>query len=326
MTEETSILDDKLLIAVILGICAVLMTWLLQGLGLIAMGKARPSRAGIRRVESFGDEISLGLLRERVFRSLSNFGTGSLSATDWKPFKLVAKEMASHNTVLLRFEVPNGKSLDLPVGRHLSVRAKITGNFVQRPYTPTSKPNQEGWFELLVKVYDLGKMSNYMMKMPLGATIDVRGPVGRFKYAPNMYKEIAMVCGGSGITPCLQVMRAVLESGDKEDQTKFYLLYQNRTEEDVLLRGDIDKLAKLYPYRVTVHYHLSNPRDGGWGKSNKGKSQISEKCGYITLDALKEIGPNRCDLVALCGPSGFNKSMRDMLFEIGHTKESLYTW
>lgn len=48
----------------------------------------------------------------------------------------------------------------------------------------------------------------------VGQSLDVRGPVGRFKYAKNAYRHIGLVAGGTGITPCLQLVRCVLEGPD----------------------------------------------------------------------------------------------------------------
>lgn len=45
----------------------------------------------------------------------------------------------------------------ISIGRHISVRAEVDGKKVMRPYTPTSRPDQKGYFDILVKCYDLGK-------------------------------------------------------------------------------------------------------------------------------------------------------------------------
>ena len=43
-----------------------------------------------------------------------------------------------------------------------------------------------------------------------------------------------MIAGGSGITPMLQVIAAVLD--DPDDDTELALLYANHTEGDILVR------------------------------------------------------------------------------------------
>ena len=66
--------------------------------------------------------------------------------------------------------------------------------------------------------------------------MQVRGPVGRFKYTQNMCHTIGLLAGGTGLTPCLQVIRTILEGpGAENDLTNFIFFYQNRTEEDILL-------------------------------------------------------------------------------------------
>jgi len=39
----------------------------------------------------------------------------------------------------------------------------------------------------------------------VGDTLAFKGPLPKYKYAPNIKKEIGMIAGGTGITPMLQV-------------------------------------------------------------------------------------------------------------------------
>ena len=49
-----------------------------------------------------------------------------------------------------------------------------------------------------------------------------------------------MIAGGTGITPMLQVIRAILKN--PRDTTKLYLIFANQTEEDILLRQELESL------------------------------------------------------------------------------------
>jgi len=80
-----------------------------------------------------------------------------LNPAKFKEFKILLIKQVSYNTKLFRFEIPHGKSLDLPIGRHISLKADIDGNKVIRAYTPTTRSNQQGYFDLLIKSYDLGE-------------------------------------------------------------------------------------------------------------------------------------------------------------------------
>ena len=55
--------------------------------------------------------------------------------------------------------------------------------------------------------------------------------------------HIAMLCGGTGLAPMLQVIRAIIQN--KSDKTKITLIFANKTEADILRREELDKLAKV---------------------------------------------------------------------------------
>ena len=54
-----------------------------------------------------------------------------------------------------------------------------------------------------------------------------------------------MIAGGTGTTPIMQLVRAVFR--DPEDETCLSLLFANQTEEDILLRNELEKVQKKHP-------------------------------------------------------------------------------
>ena len=97
-------------------------------------------------------------------------------------------------------------------------------------------------------------MSKYVAEMKIGDTIDVRGPKGMFLYQPNMCREIGMIAGGTGITPMLQVARAILNN--PADKTKVSLIFANVNEEDILCKDMLTEMAKKPNFKV--YYVLNN--------------------------------------------------------------------
>lgn len=291
-------------------------------------------------------DVSVGLRNEELRSSASCTSLASaaqddrvLSAAAFREFKVLKVTKVSYNTKLIRFEIPHGKSLGLSIGRHITVRARVsnhdgdganadTSNKVMRAYTPTSRPDQHGYFDLLVKSYEYGKLSPYLHSLRPGSAVEVRGPVGRFKYTPNRYvapQSMGLIAGGTGLTPCLQVIRCVLEGqGEKtssaEDKTCFTLLFQNRTEEDILLREELDALVVKYAYRLRVIYFLSNPTGPEFGtgaaatERSKADGYGTEVRGYINEQVVQSVlRPERCPYVCVCGPSGFNACVKKLL-------------
>ena len=218
---------------------------------------------------------SRGLVRESEnHKDTSDEKDKVLSPVTFRKFTLISVKDISHNTKLLVFRVPNDKPLGLPIGKHINIQAEIDGVKVSRSYTPVSKPNDTGRFELLVKSYENGRMSTYLTNMKINQTISVRGPIGRFKYIPNKHSRIGLIAGGTGITPCLQLIRYVLHGYTSIiDKTNFTLFFQNRTYHDILLKDDLDELVKLYPDRIKLVYFLSNPQGNGL-------------CNFISLSVL----------------------------------------
>ena len=98
----------------------------------------------------------------------------------------------------------------------------------------------------------------------------IRGPKGQFKYHPELARELGMIAGGTGITPMLQITRAALK--DPRDRTRISLIFANVSAEDVLLKKEIDELARAHAHRFRVFYVLNNPPpawDGGVGFVSK---------------------------------------------------------
>ena len=79
----------------------------------------------------------------------------------------------------------------------------------------------------------------------MGDTVDVKGPYTKFLYKANQWESVGMLAGGTGITPMYQVLMEILSN--PRDTTEVRLVYASRTEEDILLRLELDALAAVYP-------------------------------------------------------------------------------
>ncbi|KAH6775045.1 nitrate reductase 1 [Perilla frutescens var. hirtella] len=227
------------------------------------------------------------------------------------PCKLVDKTSLSHDVRKFRFALPNeDQVLGLPVGKHIFVCATADEKLCMRAYTPSSDVDVVGYFELVVKVYfkgvhpkfpNGGLMSQHLDRLELGSFIDVKGPLGHIEYTgkgnflvhgkPKFAKKLAMIAGGTGITPIYQVMQAILK--DPEDQTEMFVVYANRTEDDILLRDELDEWAEKYAERVKVWYVVQETVKEDWRYS----------LGFVTESILREHIPAPAETLALaCGP------------------------
>jgi cytochrome-b5 reductase len=127
---------------------------------------------------------------------------------------------------------------------------------------------------LLIKSYPQGNISKYMASLRVGNTIRVRGPKGAFVYTPNMVRHFGMIAGGTGITPMLQIIRAIVRGRAAGDNTEVDLIFANVTPQDILLREDLDAVTKE-DSRIRIHYVLDKPPEGWTGG-----------VGYVTGDMI----------------------------------------
>jgi len=223
-----------------------------------------------------------------------------LDPSTWKEFPLVEKITVSPNTSLYRFGLPDPEdSIGLPPGQHLSVSAEIDGKDITRSYTPTSGNDDLGHFDLVVKTYEKGNISRYLSLLKIGDNIRVKGPKGQFVYTPELAAEFGLIAGGTGITPMLQIVRYSLFNPG--DPTKFTLIYANVSEDDILLKVELDYLVAMFPYRFKVYYVLNQP-PAGW----KGGS------GFVSKDHISEQlpAPGPKTKILLCGPPPMITAMK----------------
>lgn len=84
-------------------------------------------------------------------------------------------------------------------------------------------------------------MSQYLDSLSIGDTVLCRGPSGKVEYCgqglfrikepgkpqrERVARQVGLIAGGTGITPILQILRAVLK--DTEDDTEVSLLFANQ--------------------------------------------------------------------------------------------------
>ncbi|CAN0296973.1 unnamed protein product, partial [Laminaria digitata] len=67
-----------------------------------------------------------------------------------------------------------------------------------------------------------------------------------------------MIAGGTGITPMLQIIAAVMREGARLEMS---LIFANKSEDDILLRNMIESLAGDNP-NFKFHYTLDSAPTG----------------------------------------------------------------
>jgi cytochrome-b5 reductase len=238
---------------------------------------------------------------------------GILDPKEFKALPLVEKELLAPNVFRFVFQLPDPEDvIGIPIGQHVAIKADIDGQPISRSYTPISNNLDRGRMELLIKCYPDGKLTgNYLANLETGDEVMFRGPKGAMKYTPGMHKRIGMIAGGTGITPMYQLIRAICEH--ETDTTEISLIYANRTEEDILLRTELEAFARKYPKNLKLWYMLDQP-PANWAYGS----------GYVTPTVMAEHlpGPSDDTAVMLCGPPGMIAASKKGLVSVGFREPS----
>eukprot|EP01084_Bolivina_argentea_P317513 550528_1 len=182
-------------------------------------------------------------------------------------FKLIKKTKYNHDCIIFRFELQtNDTVLGLPIGNHVRINFEDdSGDLpISRAYTPITDDSAVGYFELLIKIYENGELTQYLSKMKINEYLDFEGPLGMICYEkPNllrlkkfdfdtmaniqMYlnvKKIGMLCGGTGINPMYQIIKYV-HKNKVIDDTKISCVFSNKTEKDIILKDTLDAIHNI---------------------------------------------------------------------------------
>ena len=246
----------------------------------------------------------------------------------WVAVTLDKRSELSKDTRQYTFRLPDhAKTLGLGTCQHIQMGFHFKDKMLIRSYTPTrpllpppsnqsngtttneaaALEDDESTFDLVVKTYfpsdkvPGGAMSNLLDCMRVGDQVDIRGPTGEILYLGDglfdiesekrTFSKVSLVLGGSGLTPGFALIARVVASGDKAVEVR--VVDANKSEADILLHDELDRLEKESQGRLKVTHVLSHPSEGWKGI----KGHVDER---IIKDSL--FAPGEESVAFLCGP------------------------
>ncbi|MDZ7772782.1 MAG: FAD-binding oxidoreductase [Balneolaceae bacterium] len=204
----------------------------------------------------------------------------------------------THDVRQLRFEKPDGYVFE--PGQATEVAIDRDGwREKKRPFTFTSL-NDDSYLEFTIKIYpDHHGVTEQIGELEEGDSFLIDDPWGTIQYkGPGVF-----LAGGAGVTPFIAILRSLREKGDLEGNR---LIFSNKTEKDIILRGEFhemlgDDFVNVITHEETQRYHH----------------------GLIDKDFLSGQIDDVEQPFYVCGPKPFNEAMMGYLKELGADPDAL---
>ena len=240
---------------------------------------------------------------------------------EWSAAKLVAKERCKETTVILTFELPDASK---PLGLSTCACILAKGGDVVRPYTPISTNAMMGRFELLVKIYAQGAMSQHLDGLQIGDAVEFKHIPFNVKVQYPFKPKVGMLIGGTGIAPMIQALHAIL--GTADDMTAVSMLYASKVKEDILAEETLEAWAASSEGRFTCKHVLSKePEESSWtgARGLISRALIEEHIPAPTDDVVIFVCGPPGMYESLCGPRNEPQELKGILAEMGYTAEQV---
>ncbi|KAF2397137.1 hypothetical protein EJ06DRAFT_533327 [Trichodelitschia bisporula] len=201
-------------------------------------------------------------------------GHPALNRSTFSPYTLVAKQPVSSSSAIFTLRKPNAttdaSATDEAWDKGVwSVQVKQPQLQIARSYTPLPAVGEGGAevdkqdVQLFIRKEVGGEVSNYLHKLPLKSTVELRGPFAELEIPPAV-REVLFLAGGTGIAPAIQVAHVLTQRGG----AKMRILWATR-KRDECAGGESD-------------HTVSDPPSGmmsGWKSFFAGKSNDLEPRG-----------------------------------------------
>jgi ring-1,2-phenylacetyl-CoA epoxidase subunit PaaE len=236
---------------------------------------------------------------------------------DFHSLRVARVDPLTDDAVAITFDVPDDlrDAYAFTPGQHLTIR----GDDGERRSYSICVPPSAGVLRIGVKRLPGGAFSDTVVgTLGPGDELDVMTPAGRFTCLPDpgAARTYVAVAAGSGITPVLSIVAAVLEG---EPDSFVTLVYANRTSRSVMFLDEVADLKDTYGPRFQLLHVLSREA-----------TEVELLSGRLDGDRLTRILDalvpwKDVDAWFLCGPQQMVRELGDVLLDLGIPRSAVHT-
>ena len=236
---------------------------------------------------------------------------------DFHSLRVARVDPLTDDAVAITFDVPDDlrEAYAFTPGQHLTIR----GDDGERRSYSICVPPSAGTLRIGVKKLPGGAFSDVVVaKLAPGDELDVMTPAGRFTHVPDPAAErtYVAVAAGSGITPVLSIVSALLEG---EPGSFVTLVYANRTHRSVMFLDEVADLKDTHGPRLQLLHVLSREAT----EVDLLSGRLDGPRLTAILEALVPVGD--VDAWFLCGPQQMVDELGGVLLDAGVERSAVHT-
>lgn len=173
-------------------------------------------------------------------------------ALHFHPLRVTSVERDTDDAMVVGFESP-AEGFAFEPGQYLTLRARVGSQELRRSYSICSDRR----LQVGIRRVDGGAFSSWVHdQLKPGDVIESYPPQGRFVLptAPTQGRHVLFIAGGSGITPVIALLTALLE---REPASRATLIYANRRTASTMFKEELEDLKNRFMTRLSLHLVFS---------------------------------------------------------------------
>ncbi|MGA2341806.1 MAG: 2Fe-2S iron-sulfur cluster-binding protein [Steroidobacteraceae bacterium] len=230
------------------------------------------------------------------------------------PLEVAAVDRIAEDAISMTFAIPSELRAQFQhhAGQYVTVRRSIEGREERRTYSIVTPPGGS-ILKLGVRAQAGGRMSRELAAhIRPGDKLEVGTPIGRFRTSvdPARTRSYVAFSAGSGITPVLSLATDILA---REPQSRFTLIYGNRSTARAMFLEDTLALKNRYLGRFSVYFVMS--------REPQHTRLLNGRIDAAKIEALaREISDiGAADEYFVCGPGSMVDEVRETLRRLNET-------
>ncbi len=212
-------------------------------------------------------------------------------ALHFHPLRVASVERDTDDAMVVGFDAP-AEGFGFEPGQYLTLRASVGGQELRRSYSICS----DRALKVGIRRVDGGAFSTWVHEqLKAGDVVESYPPQGRFVLpaARTGGRHVLFIAGGSGITPIIALLTALLE---REPTARATLIYANRRTASTMFKEELEDLKNRFMTRLSLHLIFSReavdaPLYGGRLDAGKLSAFLAGPVPAASIDEAFVCGP-----------------------------------